>query len=107
LALVGETMTVLSYADSMDILIYYKVEIPRSKKEIRAAAEHIMATKLCRCIKKLDPNNESRSIGICTKTIFSSKGLTRGKFNCKKKGSVQFNRTRKVKRGKVQRGRKL
>lgn len=99
-------MAILSYADSMDILHFYKVKIPRSKKEIRAAAEHIMATKLCRCIKKLDPVNESRSIGICTKTIFSSKGFTRGKFNCKKKGSVKFNRTRKVQRGKVQRGKK-
>lgn len=100
-------MTLLSYADSMNILHFYKVEIPRSKKEIRTAAEHIMATKLCRCIKKLDPNNESRSIGICTKTIFGSKGLTRGKFNCKKKGSVKFNRTRKVQREKVQRGKKV
>lgn len=98
--LVGETMNILSYADSMNILHFYKVKIPTSKKDIRNAAEHIMATKLCRCIKKLDPNNESRSIGICTKTIFNSKGLTRGKFNCKKKGSVQFNRTRKVKKMK-------
>ena len=44
-----------------------------------------MNDKLCRCIKKIASTNESRSIGICTKSIFKNKGYTRGKFTCKKR----------------------
>jgi hypothetical protein len=56
-----------------------------------------MASKLCRCIKKIGTENEARSIGICTKTIFNSKGFTRGNFQCKKKQSVKFRKTQKNK----------
>ena len=49
-----------------------------------------MAKKLCKCIKKLDPKNEAKSIGICTKTIFNNKGYTRGKFKCKKNKTVKI-----------------
>jgi nucleoside-diphosphate-sugar epimerase len=62
-------------------------------------AEKILATKLCKCIKKIDPVNESKSIGICTKTIINRKGYTRGKFSCKKKTKINLmkmkNSTRK------------
>ena len=64
-----------------------------SKKILKQHAEKIIAEKLCKCIKKLDTENESRSIGICTKTIFNNKGFTRGKFKCKAKKYVTFRKT--------------
>ena len=82
--------TLLSNEDYANILRFYKMKVPKGKSEIRKQAEHLMATKLCRCIKKIDTLEESRSIGICTKTIFNSKGFTRGKFNCSKNASVYF-----------------
>lgn len=69
--------------DYINILKYYKINVPKSKRLVKQYAEKIMAKKLCKCIKKLDPENEAKSIGICTKTIFNSKGFTRGKFKCK------------------------
>jgi hypothetical protein len=70
--------------DSMDILNFYKIKIPNSDSLLKQKAQNIVAEKLCRCIKKIDPINEAKSIGICTKTIFTRKGYTRGKFSCKK-----------------------
>jgi hypothetical protein len=39
--------------------------------------------------------NESRAIGICTKTILNRKGLTRGKFNCKGKKNIIIKKIKK------------
>jgi hypothetical protein len=94
-------MTELTNNDYIHILEYYKKNIPRSKRLIKMEAEKILATKLCRCIKKVDPVNESKSIGICTKTIINNKGYTRGKFSCKKKTKINLmkkmnNSTRKI-----------
>lgn len=75
----------LTTKDYKDILNYYKIPIPKSSKKLRDEAEKIVNKKLCRCIKKLDPINESKSIGICTKTILNTKGFTRGIFRCKNK----------------------
>lgn len=83
----------LSDTDYTTILTYYKFPIPKSKKLLQIHAEKIMASKLCRCIKKIDKKNEAKSIGICTKTIFNRKGYTRGKFKCKKKRTVKFRKT--------------
>lgn len=92
-------MTELNKKDYIQILEYYKKKIPRSNRLLKMQAEKIIATKLCRCIKKIDPVNESKSIGICTKTIINRKGYTRGKFSCKKKTKIQLmkikNSTRK------------
>lgn len=91
----------LTKKDYLSILNYYNKPIPKTQKLIKKEAEHIMGTKLCKCIKQvgIKIKNEPRSIGICTKTIFNRKGYTRGKFTCKKKQSVQFKKTksRKVK----------
>ena len=57
---------------------------------LKVQAEKIMSEKLCKCIKRLDPQNEARSIGICTRTIFNNRGFKRGKFTCTKKRSVQI-----------------
>ena len=80
----------LENEDYVSILTYYNIDIPKSKRLLKRQAERIMAEKLCKCIKKIDPVNEAKSIGICTKTIFNRKGYTRGKFTCKKKRSVTF-----------------
>lgn len=87
----------LTNKDYVSILKYYKLDIPKSKRLIKKNAEKIMAEKLCKCIKKIDPINETKSIGICTKTIFNRKGYTRGQFKCKKTQSVKFRKTSKNK----------
>ena len=87
----------LTNGDYIKILNYYKIEIPGTKQQIKEEATKILGEKLCRCIKKADPVNEARSIGICTKSIFLRKGLTRGKFKCKGKSRVSFNKTRRKK----------
>ena len=82
--------SLLTNTDYTNILRFYKTKIPRSKSEIRKSAEKIISKKLCKCIKKIDTSEGPRAIGICTKTIFNSKGFKRGKFTCKNKGSVYF-----------------
>lgn len=74
----------LTKKDYIKILKYYKLSVPKNRKTLKKRAEKVLATKLCRCIKKVDPKNEKRAIGVCTRSIFNKKGLTRGKFNCKK-----------------------
>lgn len=93
-------MSQLNNNDYTKILEYYKQPIPTSKRQIKMNAEKILATKLCRCIKKLEPSNESKSIGICTKTIFNSKGFTRSKFKCKGKKSVTFRKSSSIKKSR-------
>jgi len=90
-------MSQLSKNEYVKILTFYKKEIPKTFALIRKEAEHILATKLCKCIKKVDKTNEAKSIGICTKTIFNRKGLTRGDFKCRGKRYVKFNKTKKNK----------
>ncbi len=90
----------LSRLDYINILHFYKKKIPKSDKILTLQAEHILAGKLCRCIKKLGPNNEARSIGICTKTVINNKGYKRGKFSCKKKQHVTLTRHHTLKRRK-------
>jgi hypothetical protein len=86
----------LTNKDYISILKFYNLRIPKSKRLLSIQAEKIMAEKLCKCIKKIDPENEAKSIGICTKTIFNNKGYTRGNFQCKKKQSVKFRKTIKT-----------
>jgi hypothetical protein len=87
----------LTNGDYIKILNYYDIKIPASKEQIKEQATKILGEKLCRCIKKLDPVNETRSIGICTRSIFNRKGLTRGKFKCKGKRELSFRKTRRKK----------
>jgi hypothetical protein len=91
--------TNLTQKDYIKILEFYKKTIPKSKRLLEEEAENILSEKLCKCIKKVGDKvkmkNEARAIGICTKTIFNRKGLTRGKFNCTGKRSVNFNKTKK------------
>ena len=99
-------MSQLTINDYKHILEFYNKPIPKSQILIKKQAEQILATKLCRCIKKVDVKNEARSIGICTKTIINNKGYTRGKFSCKNKPLIilskkkleKLKKTRKIKK---------
>jgi hypothetical protein len=86
-------MSEITFNDYKKILEFYNKPIPKSKRLLKLEAEKIMATKLCRCIKKMDTGFEQKAIGICTKTIFNRKGYTRGKFKCKGKKFVTFRKT--------------
>jgi hypothetical protein len=83
-------MSEITESDYKKILDFYEKPIPRSKRLLKIEAEKILATKLCRCIKKIDDKNEARSIGICTKSVINTKGFTRGKFKCKGKKYITF-----------------
>lgn len=91
-------MSKITDDDYKKILEFYKISIPKSKRLLKKKVEKTLAIKLCRCIKKVDIENEARSIGICTKSVLNRKGLTRGKFKCKGKQSVSFSKTRKNKK---------
>jgi hypothetical protein len=93
-------MSVLNNNDYRQILEYYKKPIPRSVRLLRLNAEHILAQRLCRCIKKVNKTNinEARAIGICTKTVINRKGLTRGKFTCKKKEIITLKKNKSIKK---------
>lgn len=88
-------MTELTNTDYTKILEYYKKPIPKSSRLLKMEAEKILGLKLCRCIKKLDPVHEARSIGICTKTIFNRKGLRRGSFKCKGRQTIKIKKLKK------------
>jgi len=86
-------------ADYKNILHFYNKPIPLKKSDLKNNAEDILALKLCGCIKKvnlqLKQKSEPRAIGICTRSIFKNKGLTRGKFKCLRKRFVSFKKTQK------------
>jgi hypothetical protein len=80
----------LKNKDYINILKFYKLNIPKSKRLLKQQAENILSEKLCRCIKKLEPEYKAKSVPICTESIFNRKGVKRGKFNCKGKNSVKI-----------------
>lgn len=98
-------MSSLTKKDYVKILEYYDDPIPNSYKQLKKRAETILANKLCRCIKKVSsPKDEERGIGICTRSIFNKKGLTRGTFKCKK--SIKNVSIKKTKKSKTQKANK-
>ena len=99
----------LTQNDYITILEYYDIEIPKNKKGnidkkmVKSEAEKILATKLCRCIKKVDKNDEPKSISVCTNSIFKNRGLKYNAFQCApaftllktKRNKHSLNKTRK------------
>jgi len=55
-----------------------------------------LSARFCKCLKKLEPRLKAAAIPICTKSVFISRGLKRGKFNCRKTKKVFYkkNKTR-------------
>lgn len=80
--------------DYIKILNFYKLKIPESNKSIKEKASNILAIKLCRCLRKKDTKENNLSVGICSNSIFSKKGLERKKFTCRKKQKVAFGKLR-------------
>ena len=93
-------MSELTINDYKNILEFYKKPIPKSNRLLKLQAERILSSKLCRCIKKVDKTNESRSIGICTKTVINNKGFNRGKFSCKKKSTIHLSKKSKTRKNR-------
>ena len=62
--------TELTNEDYTNILLFYKMPIPKSKRLLKKQAENIMSEKLCRCLKKVQmkPIPEGKAIGLCTKS---------------------------------------
>jgi len=89
-------MSELTNNDYIKILEFYNKAIPKSKRLLKMQAEKLLVSKLCRCIKKVDKENEARAIGICTKTIINNKGFTRGKFTCKKKETISLKKKKNI-----------
>lgn len=80
----------LTNYDYKKILEFYKQKVPKSKRLLKLNAEKILADKLCACIKKVSPSgDESRAIGICTKTVLNRKNIRRGNFTCKGKKKIK------------------
>ena len=91
-------MSKLTINDYINILTFYNKPIPKNNILIKQKAETLIATKLCRCIKKVNETQGARAIGICTQTIINSKGFTRkNMFTCKKPQHIQILKTKKNK----------
>jgi hypothetical protein len=82
----------LTNKDYKTILNFYKVDLSAlSSKEIKSKAEHYLAMKLCKCIKKIKgpggtgASDEKRAIAICYNSVLKKKNLKVFKFSCKKK----------------------
>jgi len=85
-------MTQLTNADYKQILVFYKQNIPKTERLLKLEAEKFLASKLCRCIKTVSQKekNETRAIGICTKSVINTKGITRGNFKCKRRATIKL-----------------
>jgi len=90
----------LTKADYIKILDYYNVPFKKTTiSHLKKLAEHIIAKKLCSCIKKVpNANNpESRAIGICIYSILQKKHLKINGFSCKKKMVLKSSKNNKHK----------
>jgi len=94
-------MNSLTDADYDSILNYYKipVDVNMSREDIKNKAEQILASKLCKCIKKVDKKNksESRTISICRNAVIQKKGYEIFRFTCKNKPSLLPKKNTKTK----------
>jgi hypothetical protein len=97
----------LNKKDYIDILNYYNISSNKlSTKMLKERSEKILATKLCRCIKKVDPEvkDKPRAVGICNNSVLNKKNLKGPRFTCKhgykfiknKNGSSVTKRGRKL-----------
>lgn len=95
---------ILTTADYKNILKYYKITDAQLRilkpSEIKEKAEHLLATKLCKCIKKVSAKSksEAKAIAICNTSVIKKKKLAIFKFTCKKGAKLLPKKgTRKVK----------
>jgi hypothetical protein len=109
----------LTNYDYRKIIDYYNLNKPKNKS-YKKIAEGILASKLCRCIKKVKNNkiNEKAAISLCREKIFKNRNIDFYNFKCKKKQQlihkknhtkkylkkfskkIGFNKTKRVKNNK-------
>lgn len=91
----------LTNADYTSILNYYKIPISKNmtKEDIKNEAEKILASKLCKCIKKVDKKgkSESRAISLCRNAVIQKKGYEIFRFSCKNKPKLIPKNNTKIK----------
>jgi len=95
-------MVSTNYNDHVNILEFYKMNIPKSKRETKKAAERILAKKICNCVsaivkskrplvplaktrKRTKKAKEQAAVAICRNSIFRKKGIMNYTYTCKKK----------------------
>lgn len=88
----------LTNKDYEKIVKHYKYKVPKTKSgktnnsKTRKLANKILATKLCKCIKKVQKTmkngKESNAIGICKRSIFLNRGIKNFTFQCKGKNKL-------------------
>jgi hypothetical protein len=86
-------MSTLKAKDYHSILTFYNVPLEgKTRKTRRNLAEQLLATKLCRCIKKVarksKTRKENRAIPICRDAVIKRKGYRIRKFTCKKRNYI-------------------
>lgn len=91
----------LTKTDYIKILTLYNIRIPKTITLIKHAADKILSNKLCRCIKKISPTQKGKSVGICSRSIFNKRGLTRGKFKCATTRYVKYSKKNKTQKNKT------
>tara|TARA_Y100000389_G_C17231392_1_gene398337 strand:- start:354 stop:689 length:336 start_codon:yes stop_codon:yes gene_type:complete len=77
----------LNKNDYIAILNYYNISTKNlSIKALKERSEKILATKLCRCIKKVDPEvkEKPRAVAICNNSVLNKKNLKGPRFTCKR-----------------------
>ena len=81
----------MTKTDYEKILSYYKIPFGNlSNAELKRNAEHILATKLCKCIKAVERKaGAQNAISLCTASVFGKKGLKYFDMSCK--GRAQLN----------------
>lgn len=90
----------LTNKDYVNILKFYKMTIPKSKRLLKMNAEKILNDKLCRCIKKLENYENINSGAVCTTAVINRKNIKRGKFTCKKKRMIKLRKNRRTRKSK-------
>ena len=94
--------------DYKTILKFYKIDTTlMTNNQIKEKAEHLLAVKLCKCIKNIagpkrttkssSSSNEKRAISICYNSVIKKKKIKIFNFNCKKTAKILNKKgTRKV-----------
>ena len=75
----------LTSNDYKKIVNYYNIQNDKQTSN-KILAENILASKLCKCIKRVDNKriNEKSAIAICRKSIFKNRNIDFYNFKCKK-----------------------
>jgi hypothetical protein len=85
----------MNQSDYTKILKFYNIPLPKIKSKRKKMAEDILATKLCRCIKKVSKKTQKKktkeqdAIRICRNSVLSRKKIKNHSFTCKIKPSFR------------------